>query len=144
MVGTPVDTAARQSELSPSAEATLTTVFESLVNRGDGRLIGRNVAKLWGNDTVEADEIRESLQTLQPIGSPEFTQIETIFKNWNSWTIDVPGTYYLEVVEKLYKLNELATGSFVALVQTMEVTRVGGAIYLLGGSADEVVTPEQL
>src|SRR6267154_4877576 len=81
MAGAPVDIAARQSELSATAEATPLTVFESLVNRGDGRLIGRNVAKLWGNDTVEADEIRESQQTLQPIGSPEFTQIETIFKN---------------------------------------------------------------
>jgi poly(3-hydroxyalkanoate) synthetase len=144
MVGTPVDTAARQSELSATAEATPLTVFESLVNRGDGRLIGRNVAKLWGNDTVEADEIRESLQTLQPIGSPEFTQIETIFKNWNSWTIDVPGTYYLEVVEKLYKLNELATGSFVALGQNIDLARLRLPMYLLAGSADEVVTPEQL
>ncbi|HTF73871.1 MAG TPA: alpha/beta fold hydrolase [Bradyrhizobium sp.] len=144
MAGTPVDTAARQSELSAIAEATPLTVFESLVNRGDGRLIGRNVAKLWGNDTVEADEIRESLQTLQPIGSPEFTQIETIFKNWNSWTIDVPGTYYLEVVEKLYKLNELATGSFVALGQNIDLARLRLPMYLLAGSADEVVTPEQL
>jgi poly(3-hydroxybutyrate) depolymerase len=144
MAGTPVDTAARQSELSAIAEATPLTVFESLVNRGDGRAIGRNVAKLWGNDTVEADEIRESLQTLQPIGSPEFTQIETIFKNWNSWTIDVPGTYYLEVVEKLYKLNELATGSFVALGQNIDLARLRLPMYLLAGSADEVVTPEQL
>src|SRR6266436_2933766 len=144
MAGTPVDTAARQSELSAIAEATPLTVFESLVNRGDGRVIGRNVANLWGNDTVKADEIRESLQTLQPIGSPEFTQIETIFKNWNSWTIDVPGTYYLEVVEKLYKLNELATGSFVALGQNIDLTRLRLPMYLLAGSADEVVTPEQL
>src|SRR6267142_2970218 len=144
MAGAPVDTAARQSELSATAEATPLTVFESLVNRGDGRLIGRNVAKLWGNDTVEADEIRESLQTLRPIGSPEFTQIETIFKNWNSWTIDVPGTYYLEVVEKLYKLNELATGSFVALGQNIDLARLRLPMYLLAGSADEVVTPEQL
>src|SRR6266436_5884631 len=56
MVGTPVDTAARQSELSATAEATPLTVFESLVNRGDGRVIGRNVANLCGNVTVKADE----------------------------------------------------------------------------------------
>jgi hypothetical protein len=87
-------------------------MFQSLVNFGDGRVIGRNLAKFWGNDT-DANGIRESLQTLQPIGSPEFTRVEAIFKNWNSWTIDVPGTYYLEVIEKLYKRNEIASGSFV-------------------------------
>src|SRR5258708_28887031 len=83
-------------------------MFQSLVNLGDGRVIGRNSAKFWGNDT-DANGIRESLQTLQPIGSSEFTQLEAIFKNWNSWTIDLPGAYYLEVIEKLYRRNELAT-----------------------------------
>src|SRR6267154_4030210 len=109
MAGAPVDIAARQSRLSALAETTPLIMFQSLVNLGDGRVIGRNIAKVWGNGT-DASNIRESLQTLQPIGSPEFTRVEAIFKTWNSWTIDVPGTYYLEVIEKLYKRNELASG----------------------------------
>src|SRR5712672_4577485 len=51
MAGTPVDTAARQSELSAMAEATPLVMFQSLVNLGDGRVIGRNIEKFWGNDT---------------------------------------------------------------------------------------------
>ncbi len=86
----------------------------------------------------------ESLQTPQPTGSPEFAQLEAIYRNWNSWTIDVPGRYYLEVIEKLYKRNELATGSFVALGQKIDLSQLRLPIYLLGGSADEVVAPEQL
>src|SRR6185295_2060604 len=118
-------------------------MFESLVNFGEGRVIGRNLAKFWGNDT-DANGIRESLQTLQPIGSSEFAQLEAIFKNWNSWTIDLPGTYYLEVIEKLYRRNELAGGSFVALGQKIDLSRLRLPMYLLAGSADEVVAPEQL
>lgn len=118
-------------------------MFQSLVDLGNGRVIGRNFAKFWGND-ADASDIREALQTLQPIGSPEFTRLEAIFKNWNSWTIDVPGTYYLEVIEKLYKRNELASGSFVALGQEIDLSRLRLPMYLLAGSADEVVTPEQL
>jgi poly(3-hydroxybutyrate) depolymerase len=144
MAGAPVDIAARQSELSAIAEATPLTAFQSLVDLGDGRVIGRNAAKLWGNDTVDANDIRRSLQTLQPAGSPELARLEAIYRNWNSWTIDVPGTYYLEVIEKLYKRNELATGSFVALGQKIDLSRLRLPMYLLAGSADEVVTPEQL
>jgi poly(3-hydroxyalkanoate) synthetase len=118
-------------------------MFQSLVNLGNGRVIGRNIANFWGNDT-DANAIRESLQTLQPIGSPEFTRLEAIFKNWNSWTIDVPGTYYLEVIDKLYKRNELASGSFIALGQKIDLSRLRLPMYLLAGSADEVVAPEQL
>jgi poly(3-hydroxybutyrate) depolymerase len=143
MAGAPVDIAARQSRLSAKAEATPLIMFQSLVNFGDGRVIGRNLAKFCGNDT-DANGIRESLQTLQPIGSSEFTQLEAIFKNWNSWTIDLPGTYYLEVIEKLYRRNELAGGSFVALGQKIDLSRLRLPMYLLVGSADEVVAPEQL
>ena len=143
MAGAPVDIAARQSRLSAKADATPLIMFQSLVNFGDGRVIGRNLAKIWGNDT-DASSIRESLQTLQPIGSSEFAQLEAIFKNWNSWTADLPGTYYLEVIEKLYKRNELAGGSFVALGQKIDLSRLQLPMYLLAGSADEVVAPEQL
>ena len=125
------------------AEATPLIMFQSLVNFGDGRVIGRNLAKFWGND-ADANDIRESLQTLQPIGSPEFTRLEAIFKNWNSWTIDLPGTYYLEVIEKLYRRNELASGGLVALGQKIDLSRLRVPMYLLAGSADEVVAPEQL
>lgn len=144
MAGAPVDIAARQSALSAIAEATPLTMFKNLVRLGDGRVIGRHVATFWGNDSVDEGDIRESLQTLEPIGSPEFVRLEAIYKNWNSWTIDIPGTYYLEVIEKLYKRNELATGSFVALGQRIDLSRLRLPMYLLAGSADEVVTPEQL
>lgn len=144
MVGTPVDIAARPSKLSALAEATPLAVFKNLVNLGDGRVIGRNLARVWRGGAVEADDIRESLQTSQPAGSPEFARLEATFRNWNAWTLDMPGTYYLEVIEKLYKRNELATGEFVALGQRIDLTRLQLPMYLLAGNADEVVTAEQL
>ena len=110
MAGAPVDTAARQSELSAAAAANPMTMFQSLVSLGGGRVIGRDAAKFWGTETVHPDDIRQSLQTPLAINSPEFKQLETTFRNWNSSTIDVPGTYYLEIIEKLYKRNELVTG----------------------------------
>jgi poly(3-hydroxyalkanoate) synthetase len=52
--------------------------------------------------------------------------------------------YYLEVVEKLYKRNELATGHFVALGQTIDLATVRAPIFLLAARDDELVTPAQL
>jgi poly(3-hydroxyalkanoate) synthetase len=144
MAGAPIDIAARQSRLSAIAEATPITLFQSLVDLGAGRVIGHDVAKFWDNPADDANEIRSSLQTPLPTGSPEFARLEAIFKKWNSWTIDVPGSYYLEVIERLYKRNELATGRFVALGQNIDLSRLRLPIYLLAASADEVVAPEQL
>jgi poly(3-hydroxybutyrate) depolymerase len=144
MAGVPVDIAAEQSELSAIATSMPLAMFQSLVRLGDGRVIGRDLAKFWRNNTVDANDIRQSLQTLQPIGSTEFTRLEAIFRKWNSWTIDVPGNYYLEVIEKLYERNELAIGSFVALGQRINLSRLRIPMYLLAGGADEVVAPQQL
>lgn len=144
MAGTPVDIAAAQSELSAVAVTTPMSVFQGLVDLGDGRIIGRRVARFWGNDSVDANDMLRSLQTLEPAGSPAFLRLEAVFRTWNAWTIDVPGNYYLEVTEKLYKRNEFARGSFVALGQKIDLSRLRIPMYLLVGSADEVVAPEQL
>src|SRR5207244_12680498 len=104
----------------------------------------QHTARLWGIDRPDADDIRRSLQTPDSIGSPEFARLEATFRDWNSWTLDLPGTYYVEVIEKLYKHNELAVGSFVALAQKIDITRLRLPIYLLAGDADEVVAPQQL
>jgi poly(3-hydroxyalkanoate) synthetase len=143
MAGAPIDLAAQHCGLSAVAEATPLTVFQGLVSSGNGLVIGRSIAKFWGNPTG-TNNIHEILQTAHPIGSPEFTRLEASFRKWNSWTIDVPGKYYLEVVEKLYKRNELARGSFVALGQRIDLSRLRLPIYLLAGSNDEVVAPEQM
>ncbi len=144
MAGAPIDIAAAQSELSAMATATPLAMFQSLVDAGNGRVIGRNVAPFWGNEAASADHIRETTQTAEPVDSPGFARLETSFRKWNAWTIDVPGTYYLEVIEKLYMHNELAAGNFVALGQRIELSRLRLPIYLLAASADEVVASEQL
>ncbi|UFZ07989.1 alpha/beta fold hydrolase [Bradyrhizobium ontarionense] len=144
MAGAPVDIAARSSALSAVAATTPLSMFQGLVNLGGGRVIGRNVAQFWDVDGVDADYVRDSLQTLQPTGSPEFNRLKAIFESWNAWTIDAPGTYYLEVVQKLYKRNELATGDFVALGQKINLSHLRVPMYLLAGSLDEVVASEQL
>src|ERR1700724_327411 len=75
VAGAPVDVAARQSRLSAKAEATPQIMFQGLVDLGDGRVIGRNLAKFWENDT-DANGIRESLQTFQPMSSHKFPHLQ--------------------------------------------------------------------
>ena len=55
------------------------------------------------------------------MGSAAFGDLEALFRDWYAWTVDLPGSFFLEVVEKLYKRNELATGNFVALGQRIDL-----------------------
>jgi poly(3-hydroxyalkanoate) synthetase len=144
LAGAPVDIAAGQSALSALAGASPSALFHELVKLGDGRVLGRKVLKFWGQESLTSHEIHKLLQTADPVGSPAFAALEATFRAWHAWTVDLPGTYYLEVIEKLYKRNEIAAGQFVALGERIDLAAVRTPIYLLAARDDELVAPAQL
>ncbi len=144
LAGAPIDIAAGQSALSALADASPLALFHELVKLGDGRVLGRKVQKFWGAETLDTDAIHQLLQTPEPVGSPAFAALEATFRHWHAWTVDLPGAYYLEVIEKLYKRNEIATGQFVALGQHIDLAKVRTPLFLLAARDDELVAPAQL
>jgi poly(3-hydroxyalkanoate) synthetase len=144
IAGAPVDTKTQASTLSTMASSAPPAVFQGFVTAGEGRVLGRHIAKFWGVAEPDARDIQRSLQTPEPIGSPAFEQLETRFNEWNSWTIDVPGKYFLEAMDLLYKRNALAEGGFAALGQAVDLAQLRTPMYLIAGRDDEVVAPQQL
>ncbi len=144
LAGAPVDIAAGSSALSAIADGSPLPMFRELVHLGDGLVPGRRVLKLWGPEQVGSDEIRQLLQTDEAIGSAAFASLEASFKDWYSWTVDLPGTFFLESVEKLYKHNALAAGGFEALGQRIDLATIEAPVCLLAARDDELVAPAQL
>jgi pimeloyl-ACP methyl ester carboxylesterase len=80
-----------------------------------------------------------SLSTLLPS-----TRLEAAFRDWYAWTVNLPGPYFLETVEKLYKRNEIAAGTFEALGRPVDLKKIEAPLFLLAARYDELVTPPQL
>lgn len=144
LAGAPIDVAAAPSGLSAIANATPLSVFQELVSLGGGRILGHAVQKFWGPEMVTDDDIRQVLQTPEAADASAFALLAERFRAWYAWTVDLPGAYYLEVIEKLYKHNELANGRFVALGQTTDLAALRTPLYLLAARDDELVAPAQL
>jgi poly(3-hydroxyalkanoate) synthetase len=142
LAGAPVDIRAARSALSAFAEATPLAMFHELV-RDEGLVRGQNVRKFWGG-TVTRGDVRQILQIEKSADSAVLTRLEALFRDWYSWTVDLPGVYFLEVVEKLFKHNEIATGSFLALGQKVDLRTVKVPMFLLAARDDELVAVEQL
>jgi poly(3-hydroxybutyrate) depolymerase len=144
LAGAPVDTKAAPSALTALADGSPLPAFEELVRLGDGVVPGRNVLKFWGPQIISAEDIRQLLHIDAPIGSEAFARIEARFREWYAWTLDLPGSYFVEVVERLYKRNELAAGTFSALGRTIDLAALTAPAFLLAARDDELVAPAQL
>ncbi len=144
LAAAPVDISAGTSALSSVAAASPLAMFHEIVRLGDGLVPGRRILKLWTPDLVEAEDIRQLLQSEEPAGSAAAIRLEAVFRDWYAFTLDLPGRFFLDAVEKLYKRNELATGSFVALGQKIDLADMRAPLYLLAARDDELVAPAQL
>ena len=56
----------------------------------------------------------------------------------------MPGSFYLQVVNWLFKQNQIAEGRFVALGKCIDLAQLRTPICLLAASDDEVVSVGQL
>jgi poly(3-hydroxyalkanoate) synthetase len=100
--------------------------------------------KFWAAYAIDREALHELLQPPEAIDSPAFRRLEARFRDWYAWTVDLPGVYYLEVVEQLFKENRLAGGSFVGLGQRIDLSQVRCPLFLLAARDDELLVPEQI
>jgi poly(3-hydroxyalkanoate) synthetase len=143
LAGAPVDIAAGQSQLSQMTVQLPLAAFEEFVASQGGRVLGERVLQIWGTALI-ADDSRRVLQLAPEDNSRAAVDLQHRFEEWYDLTVDLPGTYYLQVVSWLYQQNRLATGNFVALGRKIDLARLYHPLFLLGARDDEVVAPEQL
>ena len=143
LAGAPVDIDASESALSRLTRLTPIETFKDLVELGGGLMRGAQTQLLWPTPPETPEKLHDLLQSREALGSPQFVAQAAIFAKWNSWTLDLPGAYFLEVVERIFKNNELAKGEFLALGQRIDLKKLNLPLYLLLAQADEVTAKEQ-
>jgi poly(3-hydroxyalkanoate) synthetase len=138
LVGTPVDVSV-ESELSQMVAHAAVGTFEGLVTSGGGLVRGADLIRLWrANPDMET-----ALQRRLPAEEAEGQALRERFARWHAETLDLPGVFYLETVEKIFRENQLAKGSFVALGREVQLSKLTIPVFLLAGGDDEIVPQAQ-
>lgn len=139
LVGAPVDLSI-DSALSELVRSTPETVYDQLVARGGGNVSGEEMLRFWSK-APSRDDIATALQT--DISDEAGAALLARFDRWNSEPLDLPGTYYLEIVNRIFRDNRIAGGAFTTLGRKIDLKDVKAPVFLLAGLDDDVVPAAQ-
>jgi len=145
--GAPIDTHVGQSAIQEwtrlLARRNELALYRALVKAGGGRQLGKS--QLRGFKLLEPGAEMDRLMGLfANIHDPDYVTRHIDFTNWFEWTQDLPGAFYLWIIEHLFIHNELARGVLLVDGTGVDLSAIDCPIFLLAGSKDDITPPEQV
>ena len=105
-----------------------------------GLCLGRTLLELWPREHDESAFVIDALQFPgAPANEKDRRTVET-FLRWQRRTLDLPGPYFLEVFDWLFRENRIAAGRFHALGRLVDLRELRCPLFLLAGDRDSIAT----
>jgi poly(3-hydroxyalkanoate) synthetase len=117
--------------------------YRALVASGGGVLRGEHM--LNGFIALQPQsEIGRQVQLLANIHDPEHVRRYQEFEDWFKYTQDIPGPFYLWIVERLFRDNGLISGDLRVRGERVDLGRISSPLFLLAGAKDHITPPPQV
>jgi poly(3-hydroxyalkanoate) synthetase len=137
LVGAPIDTGAADSRITRTlSEVSTASIAQALALSG-GRVLGSLSYALWSHDLEQGFTADASLQCA------EDPALILKFNAWDARTVDLPGPYFLQTAEWIFRENRLARGAFPALGRNVGLSDIAAPIFVLAAADDEIVALPQ-
>ena len=117
--------------------------YERAVASGNGVLPGEFM--LGGFVMIKPEqEIEKQVQLLGRLGDAKHVERYRIFEDWFKHTQDIPGAFYLWIVRRLFRDNELVEGTLEVGGERVDLARIVCPLNLLAGGVDHITPPGQV
>jgi len=142
----PIDVFAAPSQLVDYAKLPM-AFFRYLVATGQGVMRGKYI--LYGFKNMQPEEhyvlkykrLWDMLKEGDEAGIERFIR----FENWYEYTKDLPGRFYLEIVEKIFKNNGLTKPGYIRLNgRSVDLGMIRCPVILMAGEKDHITPAPQL
>jgi poly(3-hydroxyalkanoate) synthetase len=137
LAGAPIDTGAAESQITRTLLSVSTASIAQTLALSGGRVLGSLSQALWSNDLLQGFTAESALQCAgepAPIAK---------FDAWNARSVDLPGAYFLQTAEWIFRENRLARGTFPALGRMSPLSGITAPIFVLAAADDEIVSLPQ-
>lgn len=144
LAGSPIDTHAGNGPLVKMVKASPMSFYEDLVSSGGGLMLGKYMLAGWKNMHPEQHYVQEHIDLYEHIDDPVWLSKTEAFERWYENPLDLPGRWYLQVIDQLFKRNFLAKGKYLALGRILSLKAVTCPLYLLAGESDDITDHKQV
>lgn len=147
LAGAPIDFHAGDTAIGASSRVTSrrfgTLPYKAMVAMGRGNMPGQFV--LNGFIAMSPDaEIAKHVDLLRHLDDDAAVARYQTFEDWFKHTQDVPGAFYLWLVEHLFTGNELVEGRLQVGGRRVDLGALDCPLFLLGGATDHITPPVQV
>lgn len=144
LAGSPIDTNAGEGPIREMAHSLPLEFYKELVKQGGGRMLGKNMLAGWKNMHPDKQYVEKYLDLYEHVDDPSYLKRTEHFESWYENPVDLPGVYYMQAIDLLFKQNLFAKGEFTALGQKLSLKSITCPTYLLAGESDDITTKEQV
>jgi poly(3-hydroxybutyrate) depolymerase len=117
--------------------------YEEVVRLGGGVMKGEFM--LNGFIALKpASEVAKQLELLANIRDADHVLRHRAFEDWFKHTQDIPGAFYLWIVEHLFRDNALIRGELTVAGEPVDLQRIRCPLNLLAGATDHITPPPQV
>ncbi|GAA1383283.1 hypothetical protein GCM10009613_12510 [Pseudonocardia kongjuensis] len=147
LAGAPIDFHAGDSVIAASTKLMAGTMgmapYKALVAAGGGNMPGSAVLSNFISIQPQS-EISRQLQLLENIDDPTHVERYRVFEDWFKYTQDIPGAFYLWLVENLFWKNRLIDGTLTVDGRPVDMAAIDCPLLMLAGSTDHITPAPQL
>jgi poly(3-hydroxyalkanoate) synthetase len=117
--------------------------YRWVVEQGGGVLRGSHM--LNGFILIKPEnEVAKHAQLLAHLHDATHMERHRAFETWFKHTQDIPGAFYLWIVEHLFTNNSLVNGELEIGGERVDLGRIRCPLYLLAGEKDHITPPAQV
>ncbi len=117
--------------------------YRGLVAQAGGVLPGKHM--LSGFILLRPEsEVEKNLQLFSHLDDPEHVARYREFEDWFKHVQDIPGAFYLWIIEHLFRDNKLVKGELEIGGERVDLSRISCPLNLLAGATDHITPPAQV
>ena len=144
LAGSPIDTDAGDGPIKKLAHETPLSVYQEMVATGEGRMLGQFMLTGWKNMHPGKNYLGKFIDLYAHATDDKYIKRTEHFESWYENPIDLPGRYYLQAIDLLFKRNAFWKGEFTGLGRKLRLKDITCPAYLLGGASDDITPPVQV